>query len=161
MDGKQLPSKRLSHSSRFEDGRGKENKSTKNSDSAAQQKATKTRTAMKRATVVRKSIQKQADALQLQQQCQVEQGRAGERSSAATCGTTLEGELNDPKKISEDLLTCLSSIFIRTSAPKAMGMELDTSSSASVSSSRESSIEEDFLDPYFIFSELERRDIGP
>lgn len=96
-----------------------------------------------------------------QQACQaVEQERLEGNAPSMTSRRVLDAESSDPNKISEDVLKCLSSIFLRMSALKVTGTELDTLPSISGSSSCEFPEEMEFQDPYSICSEFGRRDIG-
>lgn len=72
--------------------------------------------------------------------------------------TISEGETNCPNQISEDILKCLSSIFMQISSPKVPITESDML--PSVCGSCECSEENDFLDPYGICYQFGRRDIG-
>ncbi|XP_058089005.1 uncharacterized protein LOC131235705 isoform X2 [Magnolia sinica] len=165
MNGKQPPRKLHSCSALSEDGRGKENKlhanSTKNGKQLSPLKASRIRTSVKRPLVQPKSVEKPSDPLKLQLECRVEKERPEESSPAITSETASEGKTNDPNKVSEVLLKCLSSIFFRMSTPKTTGMEFDMLTSISELSSCECSVETEFLDPYGICSEFGRRDIGP
>ncbi|CAH2046685.1 unnamed protein product [Thlaspi arvense] len=58
----------------------------------------------------------------------------------------------DPNKISEDLVKCLSNIYMRMSSVKSHG---------AVRKSQENSKDNMFRDPYGICSSFRRRDIGP
>ncbi|XP_058223563.1 uncharacterized protein LOC131333193 isoform X3 [Rhododendron vialii] len=85
-----------------------------------------------------------------------------EREEAATNaiqGQRLPG-VENPTKISEDILKCLSSIFLRMS-PSNNRSTWDTLSSLSALNSCEDWEATGFKDPYGICSEFGRRDIGP
>ena len=65
-----------------------------------------------------------------------------------------------PNKVSEDIVRCLSSIFLRMSTSKARA--LGSSNSPSESVNINAKIEElDLLDPYNMSSEFAPRDVGP
>ncbi|KAK8950684.1 hypothetical protein KSP39_PZI003076 [Platanthera zijinensis] len=70
--------------------------------------------------------------------------------------------VEEPNKLSEEILRCLLSIFSRISSPKNAAMEVvESGISPSVSGSSDGFEIEEPLDPYDICSEFGRRDIGP
>lgn len=66
----------------------------------------------------------------------------------------------NPNKISENVLKCLLSIFLRKSSKKSR-VTAEISSFLSTTMSEEGSAEMDFLDPYGSRSEYRKKDIGP
>lgn len=66
---------------------------------------------------------------------------------------------DSPNKISESVLKCLLSIFLRMSAKRTRSMA-DFPSLSTLTSS-ESFEDADFKDPYGILTEFGKRDIGP
>ncbi|XAR61851.1 hypothetical protein NMG60_11016383 [Bertholletia excelsa] len=67
---------------------------------------------------------------------------------------------NSPNRISENILKCLSSIFLRMSSSKNRAT-VDTLPSLLSLVSHESSVAREFKDPYGICSNFDKRDIGP
>ncbi|KAI8020191.1 hypothetical protein LOK49_LG04G00999 [Camellia lanceoleosa] len=76
-------------------------------------------------------------------------------SSDSTDGGALEAD-SSPNKISEDVLKCLSNIFLRLSTTKNKTVE-----SKAIPSLMLSNQETEFRDPYSMFSEFRKREIGP
>lgn len=66
----------------------------------------------------------------------------------------------NPNKISENVLRCLSSIFLRKSSKKSR-VTSENSPFLSTIMSEEGGAEMEFLDPYGVHSEYGKRDIGP
>ncbi|XP_030454575.1 uncharacterized protein LOC115675908 [Syzygium oleosum] len=66
----------------------------------------------------------------------------------------------NPNKISENVLKCLLSIFLRKSSKKSR-VTSENSPFLSTIMSEEGSAEMEFLDPYGVHSEYGKRDIGP
>ncbi|XP_010268747.1 PREDICTED: uncharacterized protein LOC104605611 isoform X2 [Nelumbo nucifera] len=165
-NGKQ-PSKKAHPSSAFsEDARGKENQSctnsSKNNKQSPKDRDTKIRTPVKRPPIENRSVEKRLDPLKLQLECgAIEQDTEEQSASVVPEETAPEGESNGPNKISEDILKCLSSIFLRMSRMKNRGTEPDMLSSLSGLTSNETYEEPEFRDPYGICSEFGKRDIGP
>ncbi|XP_019051764.1 PREDICTED: uncharacterized protein LOC104588908, partial [Nelumbo nucifera] len=162
-NGKQ-PSKKAHPSSAFsEDARGKENQSctnsSKNNRQSPKDRDTKIRTPVKRPPIENGSVEKRLDPLKLQLECgAIEQDTEEQSASVVPEETAPEGESNGPNKISEEILMCLSSIFLRMSRMKNRGTEPDMLSSLT---SNETYEEPEFRDPYGICSEFGKRDIGP
>ncbi|CAL5369519.1 unnamed protein product [Camellia sinensis] len=86
--------------------------------------------------------------------------RAQESSSGSSDGGVLEADSNPPNKISEDVLKCLSSIFLRLSTLKHKAFE-SKSIPSSVVLSNENNQETKIWDPYGICLEFRNREIGP
>jgi hypothetical protein len=87
----------------------------------------------------------------------VDQEKAQESSSGSSDDSVL-GADSSPNKVSEDIVKCLSSIFLRISTVKDKVGELGASQSVD---SHASNRETEFRDPYDICSEFKNRDIGP
>lgn len=68
---------------------------------------------------------------------------------------------NEPNKISEDIVKCLSSIFLIMSTSREKVVESDAAPTPLAFASNESNGEAEFLDPYGICSEFGSRNIGP
>ncbi|WCJ31094.1 hypothetical protein M5689_012609 [Euphorbia peplus] len=134
-----------------DDGRGKENKSCPNSVKDKQspdKRAPKTTTPVKKILNKNESDDKLFVPLKLE--CRfTDQERAQENSSG--CEKVSETNIA-PNKVSEDVLKCLSSIFIRVSTFKDKAAELRTSLSNE---------EAEVCDPYGISALSRTRDIGP
>ncbi|KAL2528486.1 hypothetical protein Fot_21087 [Forsythia ovata] len=80
-----------------------------------------------------------------------------QESSSDDSVTDAESPAN---KISEDVLKCLSSIFLRLNKPKGKTMDSESFSSLVSRAFSENNAESDFRDPYCISSEFKKRDIG-
>lgn len=80
-----------------------------------------------------------------------------QESSSGSSDRNLETESSTANKISEDVVKCLSSIFLRLSKSKGKTMESELLSSV-ISLAFKG--DNEFRDPYGICSES-RRDIGP
>lgn len=65
---------------------------------------------------------------------------------------------DSPNRISENILKCLSSIFMRMSSAKGITENQPSFSTLGIQQSNE---KPEFWDPYGICSEFGRRDIGP
>lgn len=91
----------------------------------------------------------------------VEQERAQESSSGSSDDRILEVESSAANKVSEDVLKCLCSIFLRLSPSKGKTMESEFFSSGVTLAFDEYNWQTEFRDPYGICSESRTRDIGP
>ncbi|XP_002863751.2 uncharacterized protein LOC9299827 isoform X1 [Arabidopsis lyrata subsp. lyrata] len=117
-----------------ESRRGKENKLS----------ATSIKTPIKKMTILAHTqLNKSLEAQKLEQESHRCRKTNAERSS--------HGGGDDPNKISEDLVKCLSNIFMRMSTIKR----------SAVTKSQENDKDTTFRDPYGICSSFSRRDIGP
>ncbi|CAI9777484.1 unnamed protein product [Fraxinus pennsylvanica] len=111
----------------------------------------------KKLTVNPEPISKIASPRKLQ--CRiVEQAQESSTSSSDDLVTDAESPAN---KISEDLLKCLSSIFLRLNKLKGKTMDSESFSSLVSRAFSKNNVESDFRDPYCISSEFKKRDIGP
>ncbi|XP_068637638.1 uncharacterized protein [Aristolochia californica] len=163
INGIKTPKKLNSHSVVVEDGRGKENRSSanprKNNKQTSQQKPARSQTALKKTAVEPNATEKCVEPLKLQLDCRLVDH---ERVEAST-NTPKESvpEVESPNKVSEDILKCLLSIFLRMSTPKATTMESEMLPSISGSyTSGEGSENMEFQDPYGICSDFGKKDIG-
>ncbi|KAE7999587.1 hypothetical protein FH972_003997 [Carpinus fangiana] len=159
--GKQFIKKPNSSPSLPENGLGKENWLCANSvkdKQSPEKKCTKVVTPLKKPPIKHESVEKCVDPLRSQIESRlVDQERAQENSSCSSDERILEAD-SIPNKVSEDILKCLSSIFVRMSALKDKVVESETSQTlASHASNRET----EFGDPYDTCSEFRNRDIGP
>ncbi|ANM69497.1 transcription factor, putative (Protein of unknown function, DUF547) [Arabidopsis thaliana] len=112
--------------------KGKENKLS----------ATSIKTPMKKTTIAHTQLNKSLEAQKLKQDSHRCRKTNAERSS--------HGGGDEPNKISEDLVKCLSNIFMRMSSIKR----------SMVTKSQENDKDTAFRDPYGICSSFRRRDIG-
>ncbi|KAL7231834.1 hypothetical protein ACSBR2_009963 [Camellia fascicularis] len=157
INGKQAL-KKLNSS--LDDGRGKENRSCSNpaKDKPSPEKKIPS---LKRPPIKSESMEKCIDPPKLQLDCRlVDRERAQESSSGSSDGGVLEADNNTPNKISEDVLKCLSSIFLRLSTLKHKAVE-SKSIPSSVVLSNENNQETKIWDPYGICLEFRNREIGP
>ncbi|XP_031093992.1 uncharacterized protein LOC115998542 [Ipomoea triloba] len=137
----------------LEDGLGKENHSCANSTKdkrSLEKKKCAIQSPVKRTSVRPKSICKDTDPRNLQGRG-IEQGP--KRSSCSLGEKVLEDE-SIANKISEDIIKCLSTIFLRLTRFKGKTMDSEFFS-------HEGSMETDFRDPYGIASQHRSQDIGP
>lgn len=161
------PSSHVADLESIMDGRGKENQSCTKATmpknrQLSQQKATITKTSARRRSLGSKSMERLPNPLKLQHVCQpIDQVRVEGSTPSIISRTLLDDGTSGPNKLSEDVLKCLSSIFLRMSELKVTGTDLDMLPSISWSSSCECPEEMEFQDPYSICSEFGRRDIGP
>ncbi|MBA0864956.1 hypothetical protein Goshw_007603 [Gossypium schwendimanii] len=135
-----------------DEGRGKENQSCTNSSKSNKgslvDKSPTVKTPVKRPLIDSKPLE-----------CRV---RDLDSAEARNLSTSEERPLaNDgPNKVSEELVKCLSTIFLRMSSKKR-NSAADSFPSLSMLGSQESSDVTKFQDPYGICSNFGRRDIGP
>lgn len=88
-------------------------------------------------------------------QCRiVEQAQESSSGSSDDRGVDIESEAN---KMSQDILNCLISIFVRMSSSRGKTMDF---SSLGAKAFCDNNVESSFRDPYFNSSELKKRDIG-
>ncbi|BBH06154.1 Protein of unknown function D [Prunus dulcis] len=132
VSGKQISRKPNCLSPLSEDGKGKENRLCSNAARDKQspdKKTTKAVTPVKKLPSKHESMVKCLDPLKLELDCRlVDQERAHESSSGSSDDKVSEAD-NTPNKVSEDIVKCLSSIFVRMSSLKDKVEELETSRS--------------------------------
>ncbi|CAL5326265.1 unnamed protein product [Camellia sinensis] len=126
----------------LENGPVKENRLRFNSSKDKQYPENKS-PRMKKPPIKPESIGKNVDPLRLQS------------SSDSSDGGALEAD-SSPNKISEDVFKCLSNIFLRLSTTKNRTVE-----SKAIPSLMLSNQETEIRDPYSMFSEFRKREIGP
>ncbi|XVE70008.1 hypothetical protein DITRI_Ditri10aG0037200 [Diplodiscus trichospermus] len=145
-----------------DDGRGKENQSctnsTKSSKGSLVHKSQSVRTPVKRPLIDSKPAEKRLDPQKLQLESRV---REQDNAEARIISSPDERPLGDngPNKVSEELVKCLSSIFLRMSSTKRKSTA-ESFPPLSMLGSQESNEETEFGDPYGICSNYGRRDIG-
>ncbi|KAE8659087.1 hypothetical protein F3Y22_tig00116964pilonHSYRG00057 [Hibiscus syriacus] len=137
-----------------DDGRGKENQSCTNST-----KSNKGSLVDKSHIVTTPVMRPLIDSKPAEKQCRV---RDQDSAEVRNLSTSDERPLADygPNKVSEELVKCLSSVFLRMSSMKRRS-SAESFPSLSMSGSQESRDETKFRDPYGICSNFGRRDIGP
>ncbi|KAK8601221.1 hypothetical protein V6N12_051062 [Hibiscus sabdariffa] len=133
--------------------------STKSSKGSLVHKSQSVGTPLKRPLIDAKPAEKRLDPPRSQKECRVrDQGNAEARNISIPDERLLKDD--GPNKVSEELVKCLSSIFLRMSSVKR-NPTAETFPSLSLFGSQESSEETEFRDPYGICSSSGRRDIGP
>ncbi|KAM1529457.1 hypothetical protein ACFX1Z_018664 [Malus domestica] len=162
VNGKQTPRKPNSITPIAEDGRGKENRLCSNAVKDKQspdKKTAKIVTPVKKTPTKHESVAKCSDVLKLELECRlVDQERAHESSSSSSDDRVPDADIT-PNKVSEDIVECLSSIFVRMSSLKDKGEEVQ--SSRSTLSAHAANGEMGFQDPYGICLEFRNIDVGP
>ncbi|KAJ6872260.1 hypothetical protein NC651_031383 [Populus alba x Populus x berolinensis] len=146
------------------DGTGKENafstaNSRKNSKGSSIHKAQTSRNMVKRSSEDNRPAEKKLDSHKSQLECRVPDQENAEARSHVTASEGVSGD-DCPNKLSEDILKCLSSIFLRMSSMKNR-RTADNLSFLSTLVSQENEEEAECQDPYGICSEFGKRDIGP
>ncbi|XWS21144.1 hypothetical protein CRYUN_Cryun30bG0030200 [Craigia yunnanensis] len=145
-----------------DDGREKENQSctnsTKSNKGSLIHKSLSVRTPVKRPLIDSKPAEKRLDPQKLQLESRV---RELDNAEARIISSPDERPLGDngPNKVSEELVKCLSSIFLRMSSTKRKSTA-ESFPSLSMLGSQESSEDTEFRDPYGICSNYGRRDVG-
>ncbi|XP_039033241.1 uncharacterized protein LOC120169087 isoform X2 [Hibiscus syriacus] len=116
-------------------------------------------TPLTRPLIDAKPAEKRLDPPRSQIECRVrDQGNAEARNISIPVDRMLR--VDGPNKVSEELVKCLSGIFLRMSSVKR-NSTAETFPSLSLIGPEESSEETGFRDPYGICSNSGRRDIGP
>ncbi|XP_038990116.1 uncharacterized protein LOC103712010 isoform X2 [Phoenix dactylifera] len=151
VNGERTPKKPNSRLALLENRHGKENQLNTNAAGNCKQSPVKRVSKMRMLA----PLEKRPDA---KAGCQ-EMSRGVEESFCGASDEATSDESGSPNKLSEDVLTCLISIFSRMSSPKNTVEEQEMS--PCVSGSSESSEDAGFRDPYGICLEFGRRDIGP
>ncbi|KAI8542182.1 hypothetical protein RHMOL_Rhmol08G0118900 [Rhododendron molle] len=148
----------------LEDGRGKENRSCpnsakdKNDKQPPEQRTCSFKTSAKRTPI--NTTEKCTDSPKLQLDCRLVDRERAQESSVRSCDVGVVEVCSTANKISEDVLKCLSSIFLRlsTSKNKSIGSK---SIPSLVYLSHENHQDTDFRDPYSFCLEFRKREIGP
>ncbi|RVX23435.1 hypothetical protein CK203_000316 [Vitis vinifera] len=118
-------------------------------------------TPVKKSPIKHEPVEKFRDPLKLQLECRlVDQERAQESSCASLDERVSEAD-SGPNKISEDIVKCLSSIFLRMSTLREKVVESDATPPPLAFASNESNGEAESLDPYGICLEFGARNVGP
>ncbi|XP_040371100.1 uncharacterized protein LOC112184889 isoform X2 [Rosa chinensis] len=153
INGKQITRKPISSCTPIlEDVIGKENQLCTNvvrDKQSPDKKVAKTAsTPVKKTPTKHESMPKCLDPSKLELECRlVDQEKAHESSSASSDDRTMETD-NTPNKVSEEIVKCLSSIFVRMSTLKDKVEELENG-------------ETGFRDPYEIGLESRKIDVSP
>ncbi|KAG5542191.1 hypothetical protein RHGRI_021902 [Rhododendron griersonianum] len=145
-----------------DDGQQKENQPCTNSTEekqSANSKAPAVKTRAKRPPIDSRPTERLLNPQKMQLEARIIDHERGEAATNAIQGQRLRG-VENPTKISEDILKCLSSIFLRMSSSNNRST-WDTLSSLPALNSFEDWEGTGFKDPYGICSEFGRRDIGP
>ncbi|KAK9270284.1 hypothetical protein L1049_025861 [Liquidambar formosana] len=146
-----------------DDGRGKENQSCTNSAKknkhSPNQKSQTIRTPVKRPPIEHRSAEKRLDPQKSQLESRVIDQESAEAKTSVIPDERASGD-DSPNKISENILKCLSSIFVRMSTSKSRG-STEVLPSLALLASCESCEGTELGDPYAICSEFGKRDIGP
>ncbi|KAI5598225.1 hypothetical protein BDE02_02G118400 [Populus trichocarpa] len=145
------------------DGTGKENafstaNSTKNNKGSSIHKAQTSKNMFKIPAVNNGSAEKTLDSPKLQLERRVTGQENVEARTVVTPGERLSGD-DSPNKVSEDIMKCLSSIFLRMSSVKNKPTADDLPFSSTLVP-QENGKEIECRDPYGICSEFGNRDIG-
>ncbi|XP_021910999.1 uncharacterized protein LOC110824790 isoform X1 [Carica papaya] len=146
-----------------DDGRGKETQSSAQSlkSNKESDKPQTIRTPVRKPALDRKPVEKRLDSQKLQNFQQ--EKRLRDQDSAETTAVSVSDDKmspDSPNKVSEDIVKCLSSIFLRMSSMKNRGT-IENISYLSALVSQEHVDETEYKDPYGICSEFGRRNIGP
>ncbi|KAG6784533.1 hypothetical protein POTOM_010230 [Populus tomentosa] len=145
------------------DGTGKENafstaNSMKNNKGSSIHKAQTSKNMFKIPAVNNGSAEKTLDSPKLQLEHRLTGQENVEARTVVTPGERLSGD-NSPNKVSEDIMKCLSSIFLRMSSVRNKPTA-DNLPFSSTLVSQENGKEIECQDPYGICSEFVNRDIG-
>ncbi|KAJ8772892.1 hypothetical protein K2173_028069 [Erythroxylum novogranatense] len=150
------PTRHLSSPS--DDGQGKENQlcnnSVKTKKGSIVHKAQVIRTPQKRPSLENRSSEK----LSVRRNLQLDQENADASSLSKSEEKPSGGD--NPNKISEDIVRCLSSILLRMSSMKSR-YTADSLPFLSTLVSGDNGEEPEFRDPYGVCSEYGKRDVGP
>nr|XP_011458959.1 PREDICTED: uncharacterized protein LOC101314149 isoform X2 [Fragaria vesca subsp. vesca] len=133
------------------------NPSMKNNKKSLIHSNAQVRTPAKRPPVDPKIAQKRLDSPKLQLEVRVTEQESTEARLSSIPEKKPSGD-DSPNKISENILKCLSSIFMRMSSAKGITENQPSFSTLGIQQSNE---KPEFWDPYGICSEFGRRDIGP
>ncbi|CAL5385154.1 unnamed protein product [Camellia sinensis] len=145
-----------------DDGRGKENQTCSNSSKnkwSLNLNIQTIKTPVKRPPIEDRPPERCLDPQKLELECRVTDHESAEVTTPIIRDERLSGD-DSPNKISENILKCLSNIFLRMSSSKSRATA-DTLPSFSALTSRDNSEATEFTDPYGICLEFGKRDIGP
>ncbi|PSS31402.1 Hepatoma-derived growth factor-related protein like [Actinidia chinensis var. chinensis] len=144
-----------------DDGQGKENQFCANSTKAKMSpnlRVQTIKTPVKKTPIEHRPPEKRIEPQKLGVECRVTENEKPEAMTPVIRDERLSGD-ESPNIISENILKCLASIFLRMSTSKTRATA-DTLPTLSALTSCES-CEAVFKDPYRICSEFGKRDIGP
>ncbi|XP_043709588.1 uncharacterized protein LOC122658625 isoform X2 [Telopea speciosissima] len=148
-----------------EDKPGKENQScpnsSKNNKQSPKPKSPKTRPPVKRALNEPRSEEKNLDHLKLQLECNVGVQERAEESTLTIPEEMVSVESSGPNKISEDILNCLLSIYLRMRTTKIRLKESEMLPPLLAPACHERCELTETQDPYGVCLEFGKRDIGP
>ncbi|KAL5558601.1 hypothetical protein UlMin_034812 [Ulmus minor] len=149
--------------SKSDDRQGKENQSSVNSSKinkgSLSHKSPTARTPVKRPTIDQKSAEKCLDPQKMRLECRVTTDNGSAEARTSTIPENMSSEDDSPNKISENILKCLSSIFLRMSSTKNRG-SAETFPTFSTLGALQSNKAMEFGDPYGICTQFGKRDIG-
>ncbi|KAH1202738.1 hypothetical protein GmHk_17G049133 [Glycine max] len=163
VHGKQLHRKHDSFSSIPEDGRGKENRSFGNfvkDKQSPEKKTTKVVTPIKKSPFKQESPEKCIDHLKLQLDWRLADHERAQSSSSSSDDKVSEID-STPNRVSEDIVKCLCSIFVRIGTSKDKIGESKTPSRSASAFHQCSKEKDQSCDPYGICSESKTREVGP
>ncbi|KAG5543410.1 hypothetical protein RHGRI_016219 [Rhododendron griersonianum] len=145
-----------------DDGRGKENQPCTNPTKHKRSPSLRVQTVhtpVKRHSTEYRQPEMHFDPKKLELECRAKNHENAQATTPVICNERLYGD-ECPNGISETILKCLSSIFLRMSSSKTR-TTTDTLPSLSALTSCESFDASVFKDPYGICSEFGKRDVGP
>ncbi|KAE9597609.1 hypothetical protein Lal_00013755 [Lupinus albus] len=162
INGKKLHRKQDSLSSIPEEGRGKENQSFSNfvkDKNSPEKKTTKVITPVTKSLLKQESAEKCMDHLKLQIERRLEDHERAQSSTSSLDNRVLEID-STPNRVSEDMVNCLCSIFVRIGTSKDKFGESITPSRVTSGFNKCSKEKNQLCDPYGICSESKTRDVG-
>ncbi|CAJ1942761.1 unnamed protein product [Sphenostylis stenocarpa] len=164
VHGKQSHRKQDSFSSIPEEGRGKENRSfcnfVKEKQSPEKKTTTKVITPIKKSPLKQESAEKCMDQLKLQLDWRLADHERAQSSSSSSDDKVSEVD-STPNRVSEDIVKCLSSIFVRIGTSKDKIGEAKTPSRIASAFNQFGKEKDQLCDPYGICSESKTREVGP
>ncbi|KAG6595046.1 hypothetical protein SDJN03_11599, partial [Cucurbita argyrosperma subsp. sororia] len=152
-NGKHVPGKSSSFLFLPEDGQGKENESYANSvksKPSPEKKVDRIISPLKKSPFKQEFLEKNSSPLKFQPEFRLDREKA--KDNASSLFDDIEGS-SSPNKISEDIVKCLCSIFIRLSSSKDKAMDS--------SDTQTSNGPAELQDPYEVCSDFKCRNIGP
>ncbi|KAK2357166.1 hypothetical protein QL285_094465 [Trifolium repens] len=164
INKKQLHRKQDSFSSIQEEGMGKENFLFSNFVKDKQspvKKISKLITPLKKSPLKNESAHKSMDQLKLQLDWRLSEHERAHSSLNSPTENKVSEIDSTPNRVSEDLVKCLSNIFVRIGTSKDKFVESKTPSTSGSSFNQCSKEKDQFCDPYDICSESKTREVGP
>ncbi|CAL0313889.1 unnamed protein product [Lupinus luteus] len=162
VSGKQLHRKQDSLSSIPEEGRGKENQTFSNfvkDKKSPEKKTAKVITPVKKSPLKQESAEKCMDHLKLQMDRRLADHERAQSSTISSDDRVLEID-STPNRVSEDMVNCLCSIFVRIGTSKDKFGESKMPSRFTSAFHKCSKEKNQLCDPYGICSEFKTRDVG-